>query len=144
MEKSNSATAQQSDHSGNDAKKALMPYEAFLAEVARLLREKDLGDAWVRELMEADAPFLEKEYAKGRDPVYAAYEIYLTETDANRVPDDDAQAISLALPDKTKAYLQQLVEVGLWGDSVEAVALALMQQQLAAKLEAGVVKIPRI
>lgn len=109
----------------------------YLTEVKRLLLEKDLRAGWVDELISGDMHYVERAFESKKLPVYAAFEVYVTELDSAREPVAEDCRLKLEITDQAKTYLQQLVKIGLWGDSVECVAATLIQQQLASKLEAG-------
>lgn len=112
--------------------------EAFLAVVKRLLLEKELSPEWAQELIDRDMTFLERGFSEGALPLAAAFEIYITEDEDKREPPEKDDRLKLDMPKKVEAYLSELVDIGLWGGSVEDVALTLIQQQVAAKLAAGV------
>jgi hypothetical protein len=112
--------------------------DAYLEEVRRLLLGKDLRAEWVQELIEGDTHYLERAFAEGQSPLAAAFEIYITEDEAKRDLPERDDRLKLNLPTKVQTYLSELVDIGLWGDCIEDVAVSLIQQQLAAKMEAGV------
>lgn len=116
--------------------------DLFLAEVKKILLERCLRLEWVEQLVENDMGYLEQAFEKQTLPIYAAFEIYITEDESarERVPQDNR--LSLEMTDQAKSHLQRLVELGLWGDSIEGVATTLVYQQLASKLEAGVLPLP--
>lgn len=116
-------------------------FDTYLAEVIRLLLEKDLQLEWVDKLVEGDRHYLERAFAQKTLPIYAAFEVYMTEEESARVPAAVDCRLKLDVTDQAKTYLQQLVAFGLWGDSVECVATTLIQQQLASKLEAGLFRL---
>lgn len=116
--------------------------DAYLAEVKRFLLEKHLRPGWVDELVEIDLRFLQMAFEKKTPPVYAAFEVYITEVDASSEPVPQDRRLKLDITDQAKEYLQILVNIGLWGESVEAVATTLIQQELASKLEAGLFRMP--
>lgn len=111
--------------------------DIYLAEVKRLLLEKDLKPEWVNELIDGDRIYVERAFESKKLPVYAAFEVYITEEESAREPVAADCRLKLDISDQAKTYLQQLVKIGLWGDSVECVAATLIQHQLASKLEAG-------
>lgn len=111
--------------------------DIYLAEVKRFLLEKDLRPGWVDELIAGDRNYVERAFEGKKLPVYAAFEVYITEEESAREPVAADCRLKLEVTDQAKTYLQQLVKIGLWGDSVECVAATLIQQQLASKLEAG-------
>lgn len=112
-------------------------FDIYLVEVKRLLLEKNLRLEWVEELISGDQNYLEQAFEKKTLPVYAAFEVYITEEESAREPAAEDRRLKLDVTDQAKTYLQQLVKIGLWGDSVECVAVTLIQQQLASKLETG-------
>lgn len=114
--------------------------DIYLAEVKRLLLEKSLRPEWVDELIAGDRIYVERAFESKKLPVYAAFEVYITEDEAAREPVVADCRLKLEVTDQAKTYLLQLVKIGLWGDSVEDVAATLIQQQLASKLEAGLFK----
>ena len=129
--------------SGESAQEQAAQFESFdiyLAEVKRLLLEKDLRPGWVDELIAGDRNYVERAFESKKLPVYAAFEVYLTEEESAREPVAADCRLKLEVTDQAKTYLLQLVKIGLWGDSVEDVAVTLIQQQLALKLEAGLFK----
>lgn len=117
--------------------------DIYVAEVRRLLLEKDLRAGWVDELISGDMHYVERAFESKKLPVYAAFEVYLTEEESARAPVAADCRLKLEVTDQAKTYLQQLVRIGLWGDSVEGVAAMLIQQQLASKLEAGLFPVSR-
>ncbi len=114
----------------------------YMTEVKRLLLEKDLRPEWVDELIAGDMNFIERSFERKKLPVYAAFEVYLTEDDSARAPVPEDRRLKLDITDQAHTYLQQLVKIGLWGDSVECVATNLIHQQIAAKLESGLFRQP--
>ena len=120
---------------------AFATFDLYLAEVKRLLLEKGLGAKWVDDLVEVDRPFLTLSFERSELPVAAAFEVYMTEEESAREPVPEDRRLKLDVTDQAKKYLQQLVQIGLWGDSIEGVAGTLIQQQLASKLEAGVFRL---
>ena len=115
--------------------------DIYVAEVRRLLLEKDLRAGWVDELISGDMHYVERAFESNKLPVFAAFEVYITEDEAAREPVAADCRLKLEVTDQAKTYLQQLVRFGLWGDSVEGVAATLIQQQLASKLEAGLFQV---
>lgn len=120
---------------------AFATIDLYLAEIERLLREKGLGAKWVGDLVEGDRSFLTQAFERNTLPVAAAFEVYMTEEESVREPMPEDRRLKLDVTEQAKQYLQQLVQIGLWGDSVEGVATTLIQQQLASKLEAGVFRL---
>lgn len=112
-------------------------FELFLAEVKQLLQERGLKPSWIEELIEGDRHYLERAFAEKKLPVYAAFEVYITEDESASGHKVEDRRLKLDVSEQAMKYLQQLVEIGLWGGSVEGVANTLIQQQLASKLEAG-------
>lgn len=123
------------------AQAAFATFDLYLAEVERLLLEKGLGSKWVGELVEGDRPFLTLAFERNTLPVAAAFEVYMTEEESAREPMPEDRRLKLDITAQAEKYLQQLVHIGLWGDSIEGVAVTLIQQQLASKLEAGVFRL---
>lgn len=117
-------------------------FNIYMAEVKRLLLEKSLRPEWVDELITGDEKYLERAFSAKKLPVYAAFEVYMTEEESTRehVAVAEDFRLKLSVTDQAKTYLLQLVKIGLWGDTVEDVAATLIQQQLASKLEAGLFK----
>ncbi len=111
--------------------------DAYLEEVRRLLLGKDLRAEWVQELIDDDTHYLDRAFAEGQSPLAAAFEIYITEDEAKRDLPERDDRLKLNLPTKVLTYLSELVDIGLWGDCIEDVAVSLIQQQLSAKMEAG-------
>lgn len=126
-----------SKKSTDKQKSAIETFDAYLSEVKRLLLGKDLQSEWVDELVSGDMPYLTRAYEAKTPPINAAFEIYVTEEELNREPESVDHRLKLDLTEKANGYLQKLVEIGLYGDSTEDVAAALIHQQLAIKLEAG-------
>lgn len=118
--------------------------DLYLAEVKRLLLEKGLGAKWVDDLVEGDRPFLTLAFERNTLPVAAAFEVYMTEEESAREPGPEDRRLKLHVTAQAEKYLQQLVQIGLWGDSIEGVAMTLIQQQLASKLEAGLFQVANI
>lgn len=119
------------------------PYEtleAYLAEVRRLLESRGLRPEWVDELLEGDKNYVGKCFSEKASPLAAAFEIFITEEEANRVPTEEDTRLKIDVSDQARKHLQHLVGLGLWGESVEAVARALIEQSLAAKLETGLLQ----
>jgi hypothetical protein len=117
--------------------------DLYVSEVKRLLLEKYMDQAeWIEKLIAADMHFLECLFEKKTLPIYAAFEIYGTEAESACEPVAADQRLKLVVSEPAKTYLQQLVKIGLWGDSIEDVATTLIQQQLATKLEAGLLRVP--
>lgn len=117
---------------------AFATFDLYLAEVKRLLLEKGLDAKWSDELVEGDRSFLTLAFERNTLPIAAAFEVYMTEEESAREPVPVDRRLKLDVTAQAEKYLQQLVHIGLWGDSVEGVAVTLIQQQLASKLEAGV------
>lgn len=120
---------------------AFATLDLYLAEVKRLLLEKGLGSKWVDALVEGDRPFLTLAFERNTLPVAAAFEVYVTEEESASEPIPEDRRLKLNVTTQAEKYLQQLVQIGLWGDSIECVAVTLIQQQLASKLEAGVFRL---
>lgn len=111
-------------------------FDDYLAEVRRLLIDKGLREGWVDELIAGDQNFIEMSFErKIKLPIFVAFEIFAAEIESSHDPVDTDCQLKIEVSDQSKIFLQQLVDIGLWGDSVEGVAATLVQQQLAAKLE---------
>jgi len=121
----------------HDPESTFATCDIFIAEVKRLLLQKYLRLEWVDELIDGDRPYLERAYASKTLPVYAAFEVYITEDESAREPVAADRRLKVDVTDQAKTLLQQLVKIGLWGETVEDVAKTLIEQQLASKLEAG-------
>lgn len=67
----------------------------------------------------------------------------MTEEESAREPGPEDRRLKLHVTAQAEKYLQQLVQIGLWGDSIEGVAMTLIQQQLASKL-AGLFQVANI
>lgn len=115
-------------------------YELFAAEVKRLLLEKGLTSQWADELIEGDRHYLVRAFEDKSAPVSAAFEIFITQEESAREPIPQDRRLKLDVSDQVSGYLQQLAKIGLWGDSVEAVGVNLIQQQLVSKLESGLLR----
>lgn len=113
----------------------------YLAEVKRLLLEKGLEEKWVDELIDGDAGYLALAFERGDLAVASAFEVYMTEEESQREPEPSDPRLKVDVTDQARTYLQDLVKMGLWGDSVEGVAANLLHQQLAAKLEVGLLSV---
>ena len=116
--------------------------EDYLAEVRRLLLGKQLPARWVDELISLDNVYLKKCFEKPEPPVFAAFEIYITEEESAREPVQADQRLKIHVYEQATHHLQRLVELGLWGSSVEEVGKSLIVQALAAKLESGLLRTP--
>jgi hypothetical protein len=117
--------------------------DIYASEVKRLLLKKYSDQArWIEELVAGDMLYLEREFEKKTLPIYAAFVIYATEAELTREPVAEDQRLKLVVSESAKTYLQQLVKIGLWGESIEDVATTLIQQELASKLEAGLLRLP--
>lgn len=109
-------------------------------EIKAILIEKGLKPDWAQELIDGETNYLTVAFKKGTSAISAAFDVYITEQDSAREPEAEDLRMKLDVSGQAKSYLEQLVKIGLWGDSVEAVATTLVHQQLAAKLEAGLIK----
>lgn len=101
---------------------------------------KGLKPDWAQTLLDGDANYLSGAFTKGTPAIAAAFDVYITEAESAREPEAEDLRLRLDVSGQAKSYLEQLVKLGLWGDSIEAVATALIHQQLALKLEAGLFK----
>jgi len=77
---------------------------------------------------------------KQEHPAAAALEIFMSEEESSREPKQADYRLKIDVSEQGKEHLRRLVELGLWGDSVETVAKALVEQSLAAKLESGLLR----
>lgn len=67
--------------------------------------------------------------------------VFITEEESDREPVQLDFRLKFDVSEQGKLYLKRLVELGLWGDSIEAVAKTLVEQSLAAKLESGLLRV---
>lgn len=112
--------------------------EEYVAEVRKLLTSRrDLSATWIEKLLEDDAGYLQNCFEEKEHPAAAALEIFITEEAASLTPIQPDCRLKLDFSEQAKSHLKRLVELGLWGDSIEAVAKSLVEQSLAAKLESG-------
>lgn len=116
-------------------------WEEYLEAVRQLLKSrKELSAAWVEELLAGDENWLRGCFEKQEHPASAAFAIFITEEESARVPTQADQRLKLNVSEQGRRHLQRLVELGLWGDSVEDAAKILLEQSLAAKLESGLLQ----
>lgn len=112
--------------------------EDYLGAVRKVLQSrKDLSANWIEELIAGDDIFLRACFEKQEHPAAAAFEIFITEEESAREPVHADHRLKLDVSEQTKMHLKRLVELGLWGSSVEEVGKSLVEQALAAKLESG-------
>lgn len=120
---------------------ASSPYptlEEYINAVRKLLQtRKELSAKWIEELISGDDSYLLNCFEKQEHPAAAAFEILITEEDSAREPVQADCRLKIDVSEQGKMHLKRLVELGLWGDSVEAVGKSLVEQSLAAKLESG-------
>ena len=115
--------------------------EEYLGAVRKVLQSrKDLSATWIEELIAGDDHFLRTCFEKQLHPATAAFDIFITEEEASRDPVGEDGRLKFDVNEKAKRHLQRLVELGLWGDSMDAVAKTLVEQSLAAKLESGLLR----
>lgn len=112
----------------------------YLAEVRTLLLDRKMRAGWVDELIASDDVYLTQSFECKRHPAAAALEICVTEDDATREPLQQDTRLHLDLNHQTKNYLMRLVELGVWGDSIEDVAKSLLGQAISAKMESGLLR----
>lgn len=105
-----------------------------------LLSRKDLSAKWIDALLEGDATYLQLSFEKQEHPAVAALDIFITEEEAEREPVQADLRIKINASVQAKAHLERLVELGLWGDSVDVAAEHLLNQSLAALLASGVLR----
>ncbi|WP_304350830.1 hypothetical protein [Comamonas testosteroni] len=116
-------------------------FEAYLEAVRKLLQtRKELSAKWIEELLEGDAIYLQNCFEKQEHPAAAALEVFITEEESAREPVQADCRLKIDVSEQGKVQLKRLVELGLWGDSVESVAKTLVEQSLAAKLESGLLR----
>jgi hypothetical protein len=115
--------------------------ENYLGAVRKLLLSRKLSEAWVDELMTGDAIYLNNCFEKQEHPAAAAFEVYMTEEESAREPVQVDLRLKIDVSEQGKQHLKRLVELGLWGGSVEEAAKALVEQSLAAKLESGLLRV---
>ncbi|ART61465.1 hypothetical protein CBP36_21085 (plasmid) [Acidovorax carolinensis] len=115
--------------------------EDYIDAVRKLLQtRKELSAKWIEELIAGDEIYLSNCFEKQEHPAAAAFEIFITEEESAREPVPADSRLKVDVSEQGKMHLKRLVELGLWGDSVEAVAKALVEQSLAAKLESGLLR----
>lgn len=115
--------------------------EGYLDAVRKLLKSrKELSEKWVEELIHSEDGYLRGCFENQEHPAAAAFQIFITEEESAREPVEADCRLKLDVSEQGKGYLKRLVELGLWGDSVEAAAKALLEQSLAAKLESGLLR----
>lgn len=115
--------------------------EDYLGAVRKLLQTRqELNAKWIEGLLEGEAIYLQKCFEKQEHPAAAALEVFITEEESAREPVQADCRLKIDVSEQGRGHLKGLVELGLWGDSVEAVAKALVEQSLAAKLESGLLR----
>lgn len=126
-----------------DSDSTLFPYptlDDYVEAVRQLLKARPLSASWIQELLDGDAHYVELSYQARKPPVVVAFELYITEEESKREPDNAEPRFTLDLNEKVKKHLKRLVELGLWGESTEEAARLLVEQSLAAKLESGLLR----
>lgn len=115
---------------------------AYLEAVRKLLQKRnELSAKWIEELLEGDANYLQNCFEKKVHPAEAAFNVFITEEESDREPVQLDFRLKFDVSEQGKLHLKRLVELGLWGDSIEAVAKTLVEQSLAAKLESGLLRV---
>lgn len=115
--------------------------EDYVGAVRKYLQSRqDLSEKWIEELLEVDAQYLQNGFEKQEHPAAVALEIFITEEEAAREPVKADLRIKIDASMQAKAHLEHLVELGLWGDSVDVAAERLLNQSLAALLSSGVLR----
>lgn len=115
--------------------------EDYLGAVRKVLQSrKDLSATWIEELVAGDDIFLRACFEKQEHPAAAAFEIFITEEESAREPAPLDHRLKIEVSEQAKRHLKRLVELGLWGASVEEVGKTLVEQSLAAKLESGLLQ----
>ena len=115
---------------------------AYVEAVRKLLQTRnELSAKWIEELLEGDANYLQNCFEKKVHPAEAAFEVFITEEESDREPVQLDCRLKFDVSEQGKLHLKRLVELGLWGDSIEAVAKTLVEQSLAAKLESGLLRV---
>ncbi|QPS78372.1 MULTISPECIES: hypothetical protein [Delftia] len=113
----------------------------YVDAVRRLLQKRnELSAKWIEELLEADAIYLQGCFEKQEHPAAAALEVFMSEEESSREPKQADCRLKIDVSEQGKGHLRRLVELGLWGDSIETVAKVLVEQSLAVKLESGLLR----
>ena len=116
--------------------------EDYISAVRKLLQTRnELSPKWIDELITGDHIYLSGCFEKQEHPAAAAFELFITEEESAREPVPADFRLKVDVSEQGKMHLKRLVELGLWEDSVEAVAKTLVEQSLAAKLESGLLHI---
>ena len=115
-------------------------FQSFIDAVRQALLRRDLRAAWIEELITTDEPYLRKAFEDKEHPAAAALEIFTTEEEPERSPLDPDHRIKFELSEQAHMHLQHLLELGLWGSSIDQVCQSLVEQYLAAKLESGLLR----
>lgn len=105
--------------------------------VRKLLKARKIRDEWADQLIADESKFMQICFNNKAHPAEAALEIFITEEDSVREPEQPDLRLKLELGNKTRTHLKFLVSQGLWGESEEDAATRLIEQALAQKLEAG-------
>lgn len=123
---------------------ASSPYptlDEYIGAVRKLLQtRKELSAKWIEELIAGDDIFLRHCFENQEHPAAAAFEIFITEEESAREPVQADLRIKIDASVQAKTHLKRLVELGLWGDSVDVAAARLLDQSLAALLASGVLR----
>ena len=115
---------------------------AYLEAVRKLLQTRnELSAKWIEELLEGNAIYLQNCFEKKVHPAEAAFNVFITEEESDRELVQLDCRLKFDVSEQGKLHLKRLVELGLWGDSIEAVAKTLVEQSLAAKLESGLLRV---
>lgn len=115
---------------------------AYLEAVRKLLQTRnELSAKWIEKLLEGDSHYLQTCFEEKVHPAEAAWEVFITEEESARDPVQPDCRLKFDVSEQGKLHLKRLVELGLWGDSIEAVAKTLVEQSLAAKLESGLLRV---
>lgn len=115
---------------------------AYLEAVRKLLQTRnELSAKWIEKLLEGDANYLQNCFEKKVHPAEAAFNVFITEEESDRELVQLDCRLKFDVSEQGKLHLKRLVELGLWGDSIEAVAKTLVEQSLAAKLESGLLRV---
>lgn len=126
-------------------------FVGFQIEVEKLLLSRGLDGMWAKQLVDADIRYLEGVFNENGSATEAANEIFVTKADfdaeAAREKEMEQQAlvsskstkIELKVSPQVCGYLEQLVNIGLWGSTAEEVATSLINRQLDDMMSAGIV-----
>ncbi len=109
-------------------------FEDYEAEVLRLLVERGLEQTLAKELAEADKPYITEMHQENA-PAKEAVDELMPHVSKERP--SDVTTIPVAVNGQACAYMQQLIQTGLWGTSLQEVAQALIHGQLIALMAQG-------